>query len=236
MSKYCFDKVVVIVAFSLFSFGANAQNIKKELGFGVGVLNYTGDLARRYRFLTQRPGATVYYKYNMSKAVNFRASITAGRIVGNDNRPIDAFALMRDSVVASAFKVFVFEISTVFEYNFMDLKGRNPLIFGTPYLFGGIGVSGFSSAQEKMAEYSPVQPVLPFGFGVKYVANPKWYLSLEFGARWLFFDYLDNISFGDRRYKNYQYGNWYDNDIYYFLGFTATYSFYDIPCPVNPYR
>ncbi|MDH5603564.1 MAG: DUF6089 family protein, partial [Cyclobacteriaceae bacterium] len=142
MTKDTIGKVVFIVAFLLLSSKTISQSIKKELGFGVGVLNYTGDMARKYRFLTQRPGGTIYYKYNMSKAVNFRASVTAGRIIGNDRKPIDAFSVARDSAIASAFKVFVFETTTVFEYNFLDMKGPNPLIFGTPYLFGGIGVAG----------------------------------------------------------------------------------------------
>jgi hypothetical protein len=77
---------------------------------------------------------------------------------------------------------------------------------------------------------------IPFGGGVKYVLNPKWYLSLEFGMRKTFFDYLDNVSGGDFRNKNYQYGNDNNNDHYYFLGFSITRTFYTIPCPTNPYK
>jgi hypothetical protein len=77
---------------------------------------------------------------------------------------------------------------------------------------------------------------IPFGGGIKYVLNPKYYLSLEFGVRKTFFDYLDNISDGDPSFKNYQYGNKFDYDSYYFLGVTLTRTFYDIPCPTNPYK
>jgi hypothetical protein len=47
---------------------------------------------------------------------------------------------------------------------------------------------------------------------------------------------LDNISEGNPRDKNYQYGNPNDNDNYYFLGITLTRTFYNIPCPTNPYK
>ena len=77
---------------------------------------------------------------------------------------------------------------------------------------------------------------IPFGGGIKYILNPKYYIAIEFGVRKTFFDYLDNISDGDPSQKNYQYGNKFDYDTYYFLGVTLTRTFYDIPCPTNPYK
>jgi hypothetical protein len=103
-------------------------------------------------------------------------------------------------------------------------------------LFGGFALFGFSGNENKTAEYSNVQVAIPFGGGVKYVLNPKYYLALEFGVRKTFFDYLDNISDGNPAFKNYQYGEPNDNDTYFFLGLTLTRTFYDIPCPTNPYR
>jgi len=95
---------------------------------------------------------------------------------------------------------------------------------------------GISGVQQKNAEYSNIQLAIPFGGGIKYVLNPKYYVAFEFGMRKTFFDYLDNISDGNPQYKNYQYGNVFDNDNYFFAGFTLTYTFYDIPCPSSPYR
>ena len=37
-------------------------------------------------------------------------------------------------------------------------------------------------------------------------------------------------------FKNYQYGNKYDYDNYFFTGISITRTFYDIPCATNPYR
>ncbi|MDH5396776.1 MAG: DUF6089 family protein [Cyclobacteriaceae bacterium] len=231
-----FFRLILLVCLALLFHNESFSQKKTEFGGGVGAFNYTGDLSKKYRFSMHSPAGTAFYKYHLSKAVNFRTAITAGIIKGSDAAPDDAFATVRGQTPAGSFRVFAFEASAVFEYNFIDLKGNNPLIFGSPYLFGGIGVAGFSGMQSPAAPYSPVQPVLPLGVGAKYVLNPKWYFGIEFGARVLFFDYLDNVSYGDTRYKNYQYGNWYDNDLYYFLGLTATYSLYTIPCPKNPYR
>jgi hypothetical protein len=220
-----------VVGFMLVTFSLSAQ--KSEVGFGVGTLNYTGDLARSYNVLNSRPAATVFYRANLSQVVSLRAALTGGGIAASDRRPIDAFAEQRDA----SFSLFLMEASTVMEYHFMNWRDDKHIMRFTPYLFGGLGIFGISGTGNKPSEYSNVQGAIPFGLGIKYILNPKWYLSLEFGARKTFFDYLDNVSAGTNQLiKNYQYGNPYDNDVYYFVGFSLTRTFYTIPCPTNPYK
>jgi len=219
----------VFTFFFLISAGLIAQ--RSEVGFGLGTFNYTGDLVRNYNFKYSKPAATVFYRSNLSKVVSFRAAFTAGKI-GASEKPIDAFAVNRNA----SFNLFLLEASTVMEYHFLNWRETKRFVRFTPYLFAGLGLFGISGNAQKNAEYSNVQGSIPFGAGVKYIYNPKWYLSLEFGIRKTFFDYLDNISAGDPRDKNYQYGNPNDNDNYYFLGITLTRTFYSIPCPTNPYK
>lgn len=204
---------------------------RSEVGFGLGTFNYTGDLIRTYNFKYSKPAATVFYRSNLSKVVSFRAAITAGKI-GATEKPIDAFATRRNA----SFNLFLLEASTVMEYHFLNWRETKRFVRFTPYLFAGIGLFGISGDIQKNSEYSNVQASIPFGGGFKYVYNPKWYFSLEFGVRKTFFDYLDNISGGDPRDKNYQYGNPNDNDNYYFIGLSITRTFYTIPCPTNPYK
>lgn len=206
---------------------------KSEVGFGIGTLNYTGDLARTYNILNSKPAATLFYRANVSKVVSLRAAVTGGGIGASDKRPIDAFAERRDA----SFSLFLFEASTVMEYHFMNWRDDKHVMRYTPYLFAGLGIFGISGAQEKTTQYSNVQGAVPFGLGVKYILNPKWYIALEAGARKTFFDYLDNVSMGSNQLvKDYQYGNRYDNDSYYFVGLSITRTFYEIPCPTNPYK
>jgi hypothetical protein len=204
---------------------------RSELGFGLGTFNYTGDLVRSYDFSFSKPAATVFYRSNLSKVVSFRAGVTAGFIGASDRKPIDAFAQRRDA----SFDLFLLEVSTVMEYHFLNWRDEKFLNRFSPYLFGGIGLFGISGNDMKPSEYSNVQVAIPLGAGVKYILNPKWYMALEFGVRKTFFDYLDNVSDEDTGIKNYQYGNPYDNDNYFFFGISLTRTFYDIPCPTNPY-
>jgi hypothetical protein len=204
---------------------------RSEVGFGIGAFTYTGDLARTYRLANTRPAGTMYYRNNISKVVSMRATVTAGLLAASET-PIDAFAGVRDA----SFSIFLLEASLGFEYHFLDWRDdKRPLRY-TPYLFAGFGLFGISGHENKAAEYSTVQGVIPFGGGFKYIVNPKSYIAFEVGIRKTFFDYLDNVSGGDPTLKNYQYGNPNDFDNYFFVGITFTRTFYDIPCPRNPYK
>jgi hypothetical protein len=205
---------------------------KSEIGGGIGTLNYSGDLVRVWNPSFAQPALTAFYRHNISSVVSFRAGLTGGKLKADDRaHPIDAFASQR----GYSFNITVVEASTVFEYHFLDWRDSKRHLRFTPYLMSGLVMFGISGFPEKNAEFSNVQLGIPIGGGVKYVLNPNWYLSFEVAARRLFFDYLDNISDNDPSLKNYQYGNRFDNDSYFFMGFTITRTFYDIPCPKSPY-
>lgn len=205
---------------------------KSEVGGGIGTLNYSGDLVRFYNPSFSSPAITGFYRYNMSSVVSFRAGLTGGKLRGSDKaHPIDAFASQR----GYEFNITLVEASTVFEYHFLDWRDSKRKLRFTPYLMSGLVMFGISGYPTKNGQYSNVQIGIPIGGGVKYVLNPKWYMAFEISARRLFFDYLDNISDNDPSLKNYQYGNRFDNDSYFFMGLTLTRTFYDIPCPKNPY-
>jgi hypothetical protein len=210
---------------------ASAQ--KSEIGVGFGTFNYTGDLARSYNFLNSKPAATVFYRSNASKITSFRVSMTGGKLGATDKRQTkDPFTAKRNA----SFNIFVYEASTVMEYHFLDWRSDKHMLRYTPYMFGGLALFGMAGAPNNGNRYSNIQGAVPFGIGFKYVINPNWYIAAEFGARKTFFDYLDNVSGGDPRFKNYRFGNPFDNDMYYFLGFSVTRTFYEIPCPTNPYK
>lgn len=215
---------------------AKAQEMlgqRSEVGFGLGTFNYTGDLVRTYNLAFSKPAATVFYRSNISRVVSLRTAITGGKIGASDTRkPIDAFAVKR----AASFNLFLLEVSPTFEYHFLNWRDDKRRLRFTPYLFAGVSLFGISGVQQKNAAYSNVQMAIPFGGGMKYVLNPKYYIAFEFGIRKTFFDYLDNISGADPGFKNYQYGNFFDTDNYFFTGITLTYTFYNIPCPSSPYR
>jgi hypothetical protein len=224
----------LLVVFSI-TIGHAQIRQRSEIGFGIGTFNYTGDLVQSYNFKFSQPAATLFYRANISKVISFRTALTAGRLSASDlSAPIDAFAVQR----AASFDIFLVELSGVYEYHFLDWRDSKRRLRFTPYLFAGLALFNILGTPPKNdnAQYSTIQMSIPFGGGIKYVLNPKYYMAVEIGVRKTFFDYLDNISDGDPSFKNYQYGNKFDYDTYYFIGISLTRTFYDIPCATNPYK
>ena len=233
-ARLLISTIMLVLLMAIGSRTTTAQITQRsEVGFGLGTFNYTGDLVRSYDFTFSQPAATIFYRANVSKVISFRASFTAGKLSASDTQsPIDAFAVKR----RASFDIFLSEVSGVYEYHFLDWRDDIRRLRFTPYLFAGLALFNISEVKNKADQYSTIQLAVPFGGGVKYILNPNYYVALEIGIRKTFFDYLDNISGADPAYKTYQYGNKFDYDTYYFLGVTITRTFYDIPCPTNPYK
>lgn len=203
-----------------------------EVGFALGGLSYSGDISRGYKLLANRPGGSFFIRSNANDHLSWKFAITGGKIASSElDNPIDPFGGQR----GASFNITAIELSTSIEYHFLKFKSESTRTRWSPYFTAGVGLLAISGNSDKPVPYSSFQPAIPIGLGIKYVLNPKWMIGLEFVGRKMFFDYLDNVSEGDPLKKNYQYGNWYDSDSYYFLGFSLTYAFYRIPCPF-PYQ
>ncbi|GJM29335.1 MAG: hypothetical protein DHS20C17_19700 [Cyclobacteriaceae bacterium] len=212
------------------SFNANAQGL--EIGGGLGTMYATGDVTRGMELGELGLAGQLFIRYNLSNVVSVRGTGLIGGISGDDEtNPIDPFAEKRDF---SFFRT-NYEASAVIEYNFLDYKERNSIINFSPYFFIGGGLSATSNKNSE-EDYRRIQPVIPFGVGVKYRLTKQWNLEFEFGARKTFYDGLDKLSGVPNPNKlQPRYGNELDNDWYYFAGISVSYTFYSIPCPFNSY-
>jgi len=205
---------------------------KKEIGGGVGVLSYTGDLSRNVLKNTLKPGATLYYRFNMKDYLSLRVSFLGGGLAGTDAKPIDAFSVAR----ARTFNIFLYELSTGLEYYFLDFRSKNASLNWSPYFYGGLGLFGMLGHQNKTETYSNVQLAIPLAIGFRHNVSAKWAYSIETGVRATFFDNIDNVSEADFFSKDYQYGNSNDNDKYYFASIGISYTFYKVECPTLPLK
>src|SRR5690606_33469687 len=122
----------------------------------------------------------------------------------------------------------------------------------SPYGFLGLGYMVFSGEGRSHTwdpdpvGYSLGSPVIPFGLGVKYKLKDRLILSMEFGFRPTFTDFLDKIEeyentlprfvedpdTADRKLnpQALSFGNRNDKDWYYFLGVSLSYSFHQVKC------
>lgn len=203
-----------------------------EFGGGLGVSHYTGDLNRYPRIGKSRIAGTGIYRMNLSQIVSVRFGLAYGSVAGDDQNPYDELGVQRQHAFSNSF----FELSSVFEYHFIDYRSDNKRIKWSPYAFLGIGFLRLNNPAPAYEDFSQLQFVLPMGGGVKYILSKRLTLGIEFGVRKTYFDYLDGISDGDVTIKpNYRFGNPNDDDWYFYSGVSLTYVLYTIPCPF-PYR
>jgi len=198
-----------------------------EFGAGLGVTNYSGDLAPGYDLSIAKPAVSVHYRLNFSEIVSTRFTLTYGGIKGDDTSPVDVLGENR----AHSFNSSILEISSVFEYHFLDYKNHESPQKWSPYAFLGVGIMKLNDPANTSDDYNRTQLVIPMGLGFKHRAGKRLVVEFEAGARKTFFDYLDGISDGDVTIKDYQFGNPNDDDWYFFTGFRLSYVIFEIPCP-----
>jgi hypothetical protein len=218
---------------------------KYELGGGLGIATYSGDIIRRLDPEQIGIQGTLFGRRNFDNVWTLRGGISFARLNAADSvRPIDPVAAFRDA----GFRGSLFEVSAVMEYHFLDFTHPQAQYRFSPYGFLGLGFAGFVGNGRKFGNdpnpsgYTVGTPVIPFGIGIKYKLSSKWLLAAEFGARATFTDALDKL-YGDEptipRFPDpvfpssssgYNQGNYSDKDWYYFLGVTISYSFSSVKC------
>jgi hypothetical protein len=213
----------IAVVLSLLSGHIHAQKV--ETGLGVGLLNYKGDVSPSHKLRVSRPAASLFFRYNVSKSLTFRAEGMAGMITADDKFSKDPYQQQR----GESFRSLVFEGDLVAEYNFLNYEARRHAFNWTPYVFGGIGYMGFRPSLQT-GSYKKSGVVIPFGVGVKYEFARPWSVGVELGARKTFNDYLDDL--GDNApVGRFSQGDPALMDMYAYLRFSISYTFYRIVCP-----
>jgi hypothetical protein len=186
------------------------------MGFFIGNTYYIGDL-KPYSHLSQQDFVFggIYRNNLSSNRVAFRLNFLYGKVKGNDFKSGIEQQVKRNL----SFKSSIIEIGPVVEVNFFPyIQGQhetNKEGFGTPYFFAGItymrmnpkaeyegewvelqplSTEGQGTSQNDKKPYSLSQISIPFGIGAKVNISPRIAISLEYGLRKTFTDYLDDVS------------------------------------------
>ncbi len=178
-----------------------------QIGGFFGASDYSGDLANNpLDFKTMSIGGGGYYGYYLGDGFQIRGRFTYQKIKGNDEdqRSTAARNLSFESNVleVAAILSWEYESMALFEYRLRpnlyigsgfyrfnpkaELNGQ--LIELQPLGTEGQGIPGFDSA------YRLTDIVVPFGGGVKYLAQDNIMLELDISSKKVFTDYLDDVS------------------------------------------
>jgi hypothetical protein len=171
---------------------------------------YYGDLTQKLVNLNEyRPAINLNILYHTGNFVDFRGGIAYGRITANDKYNVSPSIIARNLNFTSD----IYEANLMLQFNIAD-----PEFFTSyPYAFIGLGVFHFNpftrdSTGKKVylqplgtegeglpqypgrKMYSLYQLCLPMGAGWKWRLNDNWDMAVEFGFRFTFTDYLDDVS------------------------------------------
>jgi hypothetical protein len=259
---------LLLLAFTLLSSLLIAQS--EEVSFFFGSSYYIGDLNSKHFDQNTNPALGIMYKRNhRNDRYSFRLQFTYGKVEAYDIQSTDDWQRNRDL----NFQTTLLELGAIMEVNFNKYRvGQTKKLNKTPYLFFGIagynfkpkglyndtwydlqalGTEGQNTSANPNDYYKLNQLALPVGIGFKKNINENWAWSIEYGARILFTDFLDDVSgkyvdpqilanesgiltpiLADRSYNqigNQNIGNDRGNpalkDWYFFAGFTLSYSF-----------
>ncbi len=221
--------IISLFVFQLAVFSVSFAQ-KYEIGFGIGALNYKGDMAPNVKIENTRPGANVFFKINFSHTVSLRTGLMAGLLSGSDIYQEDPFLQQRNF----GFNSLLTEGSSVLEYHFFDFRRNERRQKYSPYIFAGIGLSANFLTETTGNSPPPsgkiLQAAVPFGVGIKKIVNDRISLGLEFSTTKTFSDNTDlinNIDTGPRGRRVSRN----DLDNYYYLNFTISYRFLELLCP-----
>lgn len=209
-------KLFIVSTILLVSFAGNAQIWfgKTEIGFTVGGMNYIGDLNNQHVYDKPNLAFGGLVRYNFDERWSLRFDVDYGHIEGGNPDYLKRRNL--------SFKSYLFEGSLRAEFNFFPFSMRDDHFVWTPYIFCGLGFftynptayytdpitgeSGWYDLQPLCTEgqgtplnpekspYTLKQLSMPFGIGAKYHPNKSLTLSVEYGFRKTWTDYLDDVS------------------------------------------
>jgi hypothetical protein len=184
---------------------------KSEVGFLVGTSFYMGELNPSTPFAASQFAGGIFYRYNINGRFALRGNLLFATVAGSDAKT------NKNNPRNLSFTSPITELSAIFEINFMEL---NPAVTSgkknwfSPYLFGGIAVFNFNPKAEYEGVMYALQPLgtegqglpgmprkyaltsiaIPFGLGFKINFAKRISVGIEWGMRFTFTDYLDDVS------------------------------------------
>lgn len=206
--------LLIVLLLSVLPLRAQIWLGKSEIGFTVGGMNYIGDLNDQSMLGTVNLAVGGLYRYNFDERWSLRLDIDYGHLEGGNPDYIARRNL--------SFRSYLFEGSLRAEFNFFPFSQRDDHYIWTPYIFGGIGFFAFNptayytdplSGESDWYDLQPLategqgtpmapdrslyslkQISMPFGLGFKYNPSKSFTLSVEYGFRKTWTDYIDDVS------------------------------------------
>lgn len=207
--------VLVLLILQFPTHHLRAQN--SEIGACVGTTFYLGELNPTRLFAQPQLAGGIVYRYNLSPRWAIKADFLFGKVAGSDQLTNGGYE--RNLSFFSP----ITEFSVVGELNFLKLYNTVGKNHFAPYIFAGLTVFSFDPMAQYTdgtvyelqslgtegqglegmpKKYSLTHVAIPFGIGLRVNIGRYVCLGAEWGFRYTFTDYLDDVG-----------GRYYDNDL-----------------------
>ncbi|MEZ4922734.1 MAG: DUF6089 family protein [Crocinitomicaceae bacterium] len=212
--------LVILLAFaSLGNANAQAFRARFELGVMGGGGYYIGDLNPTKHFVYSKPAFGAIFRYNLSTRASLRLTGTYGNVWADDAKANDQVQVNRNLNFRSKILEVAFGVEIdLFKYRINDMKypispyffyelayfRMNPMTShnGSDIELRTLGTEGQGTSLSDKNPYNLNQVSMPIGIGVKFNLKKRLAMSIEYGIRKTFTDFLDDVS-----------GNYVDSDI-----------------------
>jgi len=190
----------------------NRRGASKEIAFQLGSAWYTGDLNPTNMFRgMSHVSQGAFYRHNLNSRLSIRGQYLRGMIEMWDADHPNAWQQERNLHFRNDLR----EYALLGELNYRDHVVGRPMKRMVPFLFAGLAVYTHDpEAQDRLGNWQPLQPLgtegqgwfegvenylnwgvaVPYGIGIKGTLGEAMSLQLEWGARKVWTDYLDDVS------------------------------------------
>ena len=210
--QYSFYLFILLFCANLFGQHQNFRS-KSELGITAGAMYYIGDINPTNHLAFYRPALSFFYRYNHTSRIALRSQFLLGSISGNDaSDPSNLGATYVNRNLS--FNSDIYEVSADIQFSYLPFQIGHKKYRGTGYLFSGLayfqmnpyvnfkgerielrtlGTEGQNTPLNSEGYYSQNQLAVPVGLGFKYGIGSMFLIGLEYGMRFTFTDYLDDV-------------------------------------------
>ncbi len=206
-------KFILTFLLGIFSLvGYNQFNTNAfEMGFMGGGSYYIGDINPSKHFVYSKPAFGAIFRYNLTTRYNLRLTGTYGNVYGSDSEANDVFQVNRNLSFKSKILEFAFGVEVdLLKYRITDMKYPiSPYFFyeiaffqmkptteynGSDIELQQLGTEGQGTSLSTKNPYKLTQISIPLGIGVKFNLRKRLAVSIEYGIRKTFTDYIDDVS------------------------------------------
>lgn len=178
--------IIVFVAASLQIKAQDDLEYKWEIGAGVGLMSYQGDLNGSI-IKNNNPSFSIVLKRVFNPYSVVAINTTLGTLKGN-TRNLNTY-IQNFQNQEYSFNTKIVDLSATYEYNFWpygtgkEYRGAKRF---TPYILGGLGLTYAKAPQQNVFTAN-----IPMGIGLKYKLKERLNLSIQWAMHFSLSDNLD---------------------------------------------